>query len=507
MGNFALTRCKTPNSAPPPSSGSNVTSLTYTPGTEILNLTTDQPASFNAVIKGVKVNNTYFVDVTYGNNATAVPGSMNYKYQTVDTALLVASAISDSLVVLMPGNHILTTTVTLANVLRIHMMPGAVLIVNTSVGFSINPAQRLYVDGEGDFQLVGILFANSSPGSSIPAECHVKCRTFGNSGANNIGDTTSMVFSIEADSINDVGFDGQGWCFGNIKCDFWQSSRPRMLSLRDFSAFNGPTKYDEYGPQIVTVKGRYKPRCQWYNPSAISQALFTEAGLFESYKTQVYLDMDFDCTDSYFVDHGRGMIVHSGNLYHGKSDTFGNELPWYFTSQDIVSDQYKPYFEHVKGSGAYVSRTNVLFGTSSLNNELISISRLCTIKLGGRYENSGENTGAGAWPIIFIQNANTNPGSSTIILDGDFRSAGGDVSPIRHVGIGPTGHTIELICHNSSIYTRNQYSIDTNVELPIYTYHSLAANQPFNPLVVNALSVDKNFIDSQIRVNVPEYGR
>ena len=86
---------------------------------------------------------------------------------------------------------------------------------------------------------------------------------------------------------------------------------------------------------------------------------------------------------------------------------------------------------------------------------------------------------------LYIQFSNANPGTgqTTIILNGDFKSGGGDVAPIRIVDIGITAHTYKFIVKNCLIQTRFDYAIDTNAEMLIYVFHSLTMNQPMINIV------------------------
>jgi len=484
--------------------GSNVTSFTYTYGTETATIATDQPATFNATIPMVDINQTYFVDPTYGNDGTAVAGSMSLKYQNIGTALILASAFTNSRVFLMPGNHSMTSSISVTEVLNIEMAPGATLIVNAGgPAFNISPPQKLYITGEGQIQLVSTLFANSSPATSTLPEVVIRAKSLDGSGATDIGDITSMLFSIEVDAINDLRLSGSGYSKGYVAADFWQSSAGGQIRLSDFTAFDGETKYQENGPQEITIKGRTRARCKFFSGQSLSGGVFTERGV-APYKTKINLYVDYDTTDCLgFIDPGRGIIRHWGDLIHRKTDTAGNEMPWFYMSQDIDSDEFKPTFEHVEGD--YVSGTNEVF-SGSQNNEIVSILKLCNIILNGRYQNSGENTGSGAWPIVYMGNQNINPGESSVIFNGEFKSLGGDVSPIRYVDASNPNHTFKIINKTSAIQTRATYTIDTNVAFRLYVYHSLCMNLNYNPLISDGLSEDRTIVDENITVDVPEYG-
>lgn len=484
--------------------GSNVTSFTYTYGTETATIGTDQPATFNAIIPMVNVDNTFFVSDLYGNNATAVPGSMSLKYETFDAAVIPASLITNSLIFLMPGNYVVSSTVSVTNVLNIYLMPGATLILNSGApSFNISPGQKLYITGEGQIQFVSMLFSNSSPSSDVIPEVVIRAKSLDGSGATDIGDITSMLFSIEVDSINDLRLAGAGYSKGHVATDFWQSSAGGILRLTDFTAFDGEAKFEQNGPQTITVKGRTRARCKFFAGQSLSNGVWTENGV-EAYKTKINLHVDFDTTDCLgFMDIGRGIVRHWGDLIHRKTDLAGNEMPWFYMSQDIDSDELKPTFEHVEGD--YVSGTNSVFAGSQ-NNEIISVQKLCNVILNGRYQNSGEDTGAGPWPILLMSNQNANPGETVVILNGDFKSLGGNVSPIKYVDGSNVEHTFKIINKTSSIQTRATYSIDTNIDFKIYNYHSLCMNQNYNPLISDGLSEDRTIVDSNITVYVPEYG-
>ena len=481
-------------------SGSNVTSLTYTPSTEVLNLTTDQPASFNTTIPTVKVDNTFFVSDQYGNDGTAVQGSMTLKYQTIDAALAAAVLVPDSVVYVMPGNYSVTTMVSVTSGLKIYLMPGANLQSNGApFSFSVDPAITFRIEGYGDIERNTPLAGNSNPSNAIPCEIYIRGRYIQSSGANAILDASSMKFGVEFDGIYDSYIDCLGWCYGYVATDLWRTSF-RVLNLSRFSGNDGETKYQDYGPQEITIKGRSRKRAKIENETQCN-GIYLESGV-ESYKTQVYLDCDFTSQDGFFVDQGRGIIKHNGNLFHSKSNLAGNEVPWWYTIQPI-EEQYKPTWHHVEGS--YVSATHPAFAGSQ-NNEIISLRVPCIMILDGQYENSGLDSGLGPWAIVHFSNLTSTGGATKLVLNGEFSSNGGAVAPIRLVNGFQPAHTLRLEVRNATIRTRFNYCIDTDFEVTIWTYYSLNANQNYNPLITEGFSEDRTIIDSNVTVDIPEYG-
>lgn len=453
----------------------------------------------------VRENNTYFVDPNYGNDATAVVNSRVNKYQNIDTALALAISISNSKVYLMPGNHVINNLVSVTDVLNIEMSPGSTLILNTGApSFNISPGQKLYITGEGQIQFVSMLFINSSPSSNVLPEVIIRAKSLDGSGSTNIGDITSMLFSIECDSINDLRLEGGGYSKGHVATDFWQSSSGGMLRLSDFTLFNGETKYQENGPQTITVKGRTREKCKFFAGQSLFSGVWTENGV-ESYKTKINLHIDGDTTDCIgFFDIGRGNIRHWGDWIHRKTNLAGNEMPLFYQTQDIASDSVKPTFEHVEGN--YVAGTNNLF-SGSQNNEFFSVQKLCNVILNGRYQNSGENTGLGAWPILLMDNNNAFAGESVVTLNGEFKNLFKDISPIKYNGSGNPAHTFKIVCKQTTIETnKDGETIYSGVPIPIYVYHTLTMNTNYNPNIFDGLSTPRTIVDGNVTVDVPEYG-
>jgi hypothetical protein len=482
-------------------SGSNVTSFTYTYATETGTIATDQPATFNAVIPMVNINKTLFVDPVYGDDGTALIGSMSLKYASIDAALAAVVGLSDYTIHLFPGNHLMNNPFTVANVLKIYISSGAKLQTNTgTTSFLVNQAQQLYIFGDGGIERFETLAQHSNPSDQIPCEVYIKGVNIESSGGAPILDVTSMIYSIEYNGIFDSYVDGSGWSSGSISCDLWRTSS-YIFRLTDFTLSNGETKYTDYGPQKLTIKGRTKPNCTIINEVQCGNAMYLVQGA-EPYKTQINLFCDFESVDGFFVNQGRGIINWHGNLFHSKSDLAGNELPWYYCDQMIENNQKRPVFRHLEGVA--VSATHPVYG-DSLNNEIFALSSPVIFELYGKYANSGLNPGSGAWPIVYVTNQN-GTGEVRLVLGGEFKSRGNDIAPILINDSVVPGNDIRLEVRDCAINTQFDYCIDTNVEMRIYTYHSLVSNKNYNPLISEGLSEDRTMIDSNILLEIPEYG-
>lgn len=449
----------------------------------------------------VLINNTIFVDEVYGDDGTAQPNSMLFKYQTVDAAI--AAWTPGYGIHFFPGNYDMTVPMSVTDIARLYLERGSSLQTSTgSAAFLITPGQFFNIDGEGTLSLIASLFANQNPADTAVPQVHIKCGYIDSSGAGDIGDVSTMKWSIRAKRINERGIYAKGWTQGFVACDDWVMTSGNMIRLDNLEANNGQDLIDAYGPRLVTVKGDAAERCQFLNPSQLGNGIYTEACRMEKWKSLIYLNTDFRSKDGFFLNHGNGTIYHDGNLFHSKSDTAGNEVPWYYSDQD-PEDQYKPKFIHVRGS--HVSATDITFAGSQ-NNEIFTINNLCEIELNGKYQNSGENSGLGPWPIIYATNQSSQAGQTIVTLNGDFKSLGGDVSPIRFVDVVNDSHTFKWIVKNTAIQTRATYSIDTNIEMLIYVYHSLVMDKNYNPLISDGLSEDRTIVDENITVDVPEYG-
>lgn len=477
----------------------------FTDGTTITGNGTVGSPLVAAPATGPLFNQTIYVDPFYGDDATAIPDSQTLKYKNIDTALSALGASFDYTIHLFPGNHIINSAYALTNELKIYMEPFSKIVTNTAgPTFSISPSARLYVRGNGEIDCQGTFAANSSPSDPIPAECHIQVKAINSSGAGSVIEPTSMIFTVEADSINDRGFQGSGWCKGNIKCDFWQTSSSKLIHLSDFTAENGETKFDNYGQQQIIVKGRNRERCLIYNAIQATDSIYTELGV-EPHKTYIELNADFDSTDGFFLNPGRGTWVFNGNLVHRKTDTAGNEVPWLWHTQQILSDGTAPIFHHK--SGTWISGRNVLFGGSQ-NNEIVSLRSFGSFTFSGSYKNSGANTGAGAWPIIQLSNQNTEgSGITNLILDGEFTNDAGSISPIQIVDTTNPTHEYKLSVKNCIITIKSVIpTISSNVPMFIYVYHSLVMSQNYDPLITDGMSEDRTMIDSNVEVIIEGYG-
>lgn len=486
--------------------GSNVTGFTYDIATETATITTDQPNVFNANIPSTAVltNKTIYVDPVYGNNATAIPDSLTKKYQTLDAALSAFS--NDYTYYLFPGNHFVNNQFTVNETLKIYMAPGAILNANyLGNNFVIAQGRRLEITGYGTINISTSLFSHVNPSSAIPAEVIIECNTIDSNGSGVIGDFSSIIFDIKTYYSNDRGIVADGWCKGSMSCDYWVSSGSAMVRLEDFNTYSGPNKYAEYGAQKVIIQGRTKPRCFFKNQLPVSQGIYTKSGDFDPCVTQVELNVDFDSTDGFFVDPGRGTITHNGHLVHRKSDTVGNEVPWIFATQQPSSDRYAPIFIH--NDGSYVSGTHPLFDGSQ-NNEIINIQMLGTFIFNGKYQNSGVNTGLGAWPIIEFSNPSPINGQTKIILNGQLKNISKESALINiDLTINPL-HTLRLEVDKATTeHPVDSDWIKVNANMLIYVQHSLSMNGNYSSSISDGISVGRTIVDTNVQVFVPEYGQ
>lgn len=470
------------------------------------NGTAFSPLTVSAVTD-VLINKTLFVDPNYGDDATAIPDSLVFKYETFDAAL--AAWTSEYVIHLLPGIHTMANAYSLGDVMQIYIETGATLNIDASAGFDIEPAQRLHIDGYGVIGLSNTLYRNISPSDAIPAEAHIKCKRFeAISGFVDIGDNASMIYSIEVDGIYDCGVNvsSGGWCQGYVATDFITSSAVSVCSLKPLSSNNGPTKYTDYGQRFVTLKGRTRQDALVLNEVQVGNLVFTQVDDQETYKTKVELYADFVSTDGFCMNLGNGIVNWYGDLYHSKTDIAGNEVPFIYCDQDVTDDAYAPNFTHVRGS--MVSATHPSYAGSQ-NNEIVAIRCFGNFTFNGKYQNSGEDTGLGAWPIIQFQNQNdpTYIGSTEIILNGEFKNLERDIAPIVIRDIGNANHTYRLTVKEAYIETNSAgEAISVNVSLPIYVQDSLAMNVNYSTNFYDGISVSRTIVDRNITIDVPEYG-
>lgn len=467
------------------------------------NGTAGSPLTLSGIITDVQINKTMYVDPTYGDDGTALYDSLVFKWKSLDAAL--ADWINDYVIHLLPGNHDINVPYNVNDQLRIQMDQGAILSTFTGgAAFTIADGQRLTIIGPGEIICGSYLFTHANPTSGLTADVIIDVKYLQSTSPNTIiGDITSITFAIEALSINDLTVVGTGWSKGYIATDYWISSTQGFIDLRDFQASNGDNYYDAYGPQIIEVKGKTAAKCKIKTEQAVLVGIYTEQGV-EASRTHLNFYVDFDVTDSLaFMNCNRGTIRHYGDLINRKTDTAGNELPWFYMTED-PDDRNKPIFEHVEGN--YISGTHPLYAGSQ-NNELISVQKLCKIILNGKYQNSGEAIGVGTWPILLMQNQSLNVGVTTVILNGDFKNLDGAISPIRYVDASQEQHTFKIISKCTTIETRNDFSIDSNKPISIYVYHSLTMNKNYNSaFITDGMSEDRTIVDTNVEVTVPGYG-
>lgn len=470
------------------------------------NGTSGSPLSITGLLTDIEINRTMYVDSFYGDDTTAISDSLVLKYKTIGAALI--DWTPGKTIHLFPGKYNMTTPFAINNgELKIYMEPGAELgLLTVSSAFVIDGGQKLNITGPGDITCTAPIFEHSNTSTILPAELVIDVqRIVGSFPNTSMGSLDGMNFSIDALYIFNLYPSGAGWCKGSISVDDWITNDIPMLQLRDFTSSNGEDYFTTYGPQKISISGKTRDRCQYRNESAlISSGIYTQNGV-ESYKTFIDLYVDFDCTDAIgFMNCNRGTIKHYGDLVHRKTDTAGNEMPWFFMSED-PSERFKPIFEHVEGH--YISGTHPSYG-ASLNNEIMGISKLCDVILNGAYQNAGEQLGGsvGIWPILLLRNQSSVDGTTTVILNGDFKSDGGGVAPIQFIDSGSPAHVFKIISKDTLIRTRFDYSIDTNLAFEIFVFHSLAMNTNYNPLITDGMSEDRTMVDTNVEVTVPGYG-
>lgn len=448
---------------------------------------------------------TYYVDGLYGNDGTAVPDSSVLKYQTIGAAVAAAGPL-DATFHISPGAYSITSTITIGGWKKYYFEPGS-SVSCIPFAFSINPGSRLEIKGYADIICQGYLFTSSNPTSNAIADVDIECDFISSDLGNTLFcDTTSIKTKIRTNQIFDMGFDAMGWFDIEISTDRWNATNSRIVTIADDTLYDGQTKMDLYGPRIFVLKGRTRMNTEYVrsNTTAGGYGLSISPTASVTKNTVVDLFVNFDTVDGFFISVAGGITRHYGNLKHRKSDTLGNEMPWLYCDQNVAVQENGPYFEHVYGD--WVSATHPVYA-GSLNNELASIRCGGTFVFNGRYKNSGENTGAGAWPVFQFSNANTDPGHTNLIFNGEIANMHKDAPLIQHVGIANPGHTFKYIFKVVTCeHPENDVFTSNTAGIPLYIYHSLTMNNNYSADFFDAMSSGRTIIDRDVTVIVPEYG-
>lgn len=448
---------------------------------------------------------TYFVDGLYGNDGTAVPDSSVLKYQTIDAAIAAAGPL-DYTIHVSPGSYSISAGTIIGGWKKFYLEPGC-FVACASNCFSINPGSRLEIKGYGDLNCSGFLFASNNPTSNAIADVDIECDYISsNAGTQLFCDATSLKVKIRTNQIFDMGIDAVGWFDVEISTDRWNSQNSRMIWIGDDTLYDCQTKFDLLGPRKYVCKGRTRQNTDYVR--AATTAIGIGVNIFPTVSktrfTVVDLYADFDTVDGIFLNLAGGITRHYGNVIHRKSDTLGNELPWLYCDQDVAVIENGPYFEHMYGD--WVSGTHPTYA-GSLNNELGSIRCGGTFVFNGRYKNSGENTGVGAWPLFQFQNNNISPAYTVIIFNGEMANTDKDVSlfQLQDTGVNPT-HTYKIICKTVTCENGDADTFSCLLpNTPIFVYHSLTMNHNYSSNFIDGLSVNRTIIDRNVTVHIPEY--
>lgn len=460
----------------------------------------------------VPVLNTIFVSKN-GNDATAEPWNLKLPYLTLEAAH--AASTPNDTVVVFPGKYTMTGSLLFdGNFARkIYLFPG-VLITSLAVDytFKISGQETMQILGYGDFNIKFPLFNNVDFVTDIAFfEWEFNKVVNDSFGTNFQGtDLTSLKGSIRGRSILDVYFDATSWNQIDMQLDEWIVDQSSMLQFDDPNDNNGTTYIATYGPATFKLSGFSKPRVDLKKPtvSVGAQAFITIAFGGSKFERLMDFDADFYTMDGPAIAQGGGTIRWRGNGYHMKSNTLGNEMPFYTCYTVFSGDNLKkPHFEHW---GTVVTKSSEAF--PYLNNTLFDIRQSGDFILHGVYKNSGQDelSLGTPFPVVQVLSGDTD-GTCRPVFDGVFvndRVADTGVIKLEEIGAGallkPTFMTCLAICAGTEKPVGPIFT--TSGPIRIFVYHSLGLNAAIDDTnIVNIMSVDRHYVDSDIQYPVPEY--
>lgn len=242
--------------------------------------------------------------------------------------------------------------------------------------------------------------------------------------------------------------------------------------------------------------------------------------IFKYWQRSTEFNFDSYWTDGSLVEHSTETLIWNGNVYNGKSNLAGNELPWYTSNLSIESaSDEKPYFKH---NGNSINRK---YNPSDENQWYLNNTHYL-IAAAGQYHIDGESVGLGS------SDNGVSGNFSTLRIDGDING----LISVHLNGVmvheAPLGATIFTETDASPIVVNNpnEDKIKINVKNLISVmksgakfvppikinsgsiqeldvFHSWVSNQEFDVTTPVAFSYDRLAVDPKIEWFVKGYGQ
>jgi len=236
----------------------------------------------------------------------------------------------------------------------------------------------------------------------------------------------------------------------------------------------------------------------------------------------LYIEFNFDVfwINGNFVNHNSGTFKLNGDVFPTKSNTLGNELPWYGAPPtSATSFKNTRFFVH---NGNSINRKYKPSNETQwyLNNTAYYIYGAGEYHINGQAQVLGasDNGVPGDFPVIKIQNEDNF--SVNVTLDGVFKTGApldatieteADVGPIELLQIFGGKMKIKhkdviLISKSVSKYVA-PYTV-TGGPVPLEVYHSLVIDQPLKvsktPI---SFSFDRTSTDIGVDIEIEGYGQ
>lgn len=503
--------------------GSNVIDFQYDVTTETATITTDLPASFQATWP-IKIQNIIHVSKNGNDSAAAVtvtaPYSLQVPFLTIEAAY--AASGGDDIIVVWPGKYVLSTgmTIDFTKAAKFHFMPGATISTQNAVAFNITQPGHLRVTGSALWQVHNYVFQNTS---GDVAEVTLEADYAFNDNLVSyqyFADISNMKVDIRLNELLNLGFYAREWKAGFIGIDRWDTTTQNLLYCSNPSSF-----LSSYGNANLYIGGRTTKKgvIRRIDPTLTNTGIFFEADRYKYWQNTLELNFDVYWQDGYFIIHGNGEIVFNGNMYHKKSNSLGNELPWYISNSPIESGvDEKPLFRHNGNS------INVKFKPNAesdwfLNNTAYFFQAGGRYYLNGNYQVLGatDNGVAGDFPVISIQDDSSGydihvfingvlktgaPSDATIVTDAN-------VGPIKVNNLGFGNIFLNfmdtmLVCGGDEKLVGPIWTSSLTSAVPLRVNHSLTMSNPVGILEFpNAYSFDRISVDTQINYEIEGWGQ
>jgi len=469
------------------------------------------PVAWNT---SVPIQNMIFV-AKNGNDATAVPGDLKRPYLTIEAAH--AASTPNDTVHVFAGKYTFTTSLLFdgTHARKVYMHPGVTITsLNIDYTFKISPLETMQILGYADFNIKFPLFANIGFTTDIAfIEFEFNKMINDSAGLSYQGvDLTSLKGSMRGRTINDIFFDCTSWKQIELQVDEWLVDQSSMLDFDDPTTNNGSTYLTQYGTSTFKLSGFSQPLAKLNKPTVgVSAQPFikiSQGGTIYDQLIEIFANI-YSYDGPAFL-HGGGTLRWTGDGFHHKSNTLGNEMPFYATQTPGVGGQRsKMQMEHW---GTLVMALNATH--PYLNSTLIDIRHSGNFIWHGKYKARGfDELAIGTpFPCISVQNTDVD-GEINVIFDGVWEVAqDATVGPIRLSGLGNDANKIIPIFLNNIVICPSDEKIvepiwsSTGETIGLYVIHSLAINHAINDDVFpNLMSVDRMYVDTDLQYPIPEY--